>query len=173
MTAPASRAFIIARIRELGIAYEALEDQAGRSGGQVPGRRGRGEPPIPIRTGVVDLMDDIESSVLRLHTRALTLLGWHLPPVRLARKGQWLPCPHCERNSLLIDRQDWAIFCATTTCKARWSWGAEINLLGQILTARGLEGEQVPARALEVAQEVADDTDADAGMAGVQEARSA
>lgn len=175
MTTTTSRAFILDRLRELGTAYEALEHQVARGsgGGPQPLQRGSRAAPIPIRSSVVDLMGDIEASVLRLHARALVLLGWHLPTVRLAREGQWLPCPHCEANSLRIDREGWFVFCSTPGCKARWSWGAEIERLGQILDDQGHHGAAVPARALEVAQEVADDLGADAGQAGMEEARSA
>jgi hypothetical protein len=70
----------------------------------------------------------------------------------LARDGQWPPCPSCDANSLFIDRQAWCVFCVL--CKARWHWGTEVRLLGEIANAR----------ALEIAQEVANDLAADAGQ---------
>jgi hypothetical protein len=156
-----NRELVLARLGELPNAYEALEHQVARSSaGRLPSG---GEPPIPVRAAVMDLMADIEASVLRLHSRALVLLGWYLPPVRLARDGQWLPCPECGTNALLIDRQAWAIFCGFPGCKGRWSWGHEVELLGQILAAQGHEGDLVKTCALKVAQEVANDLGADAG----------
>jgi len=86
-----NRELVLAGLRELPTAYEALEYQVARGGSvQVPSR---GEPPIPIRTAVMDLMTDFETPILRLHSRALVVLGWHLPPVKLARKGQYIACP--------------------------------------------------------------------------------
>jgi hypothetical protein len=174
VTTTQNRDFIRTRIGELATAYEALQYQVARgSGGQVPGHRGRGEPPSPIRSAVVDAMSDIEAAVLRLHSRAYVLLGWHLSTVRLARDGQWLPCPDCGSNGLRINREDWCVFCSMPGCGRRWSWGAEINLLGEVLDAQGLDGASVPERALEVAQEVANDLGADTEETGMKEARSA
>ncbi len=91
MTDRRNRGLVLARLRELPTAYEALEHQVARSGSvQVPSR---GEPPIPIRTVVMDMMTDFETQILRLHSRALVVLGWHLPPVKLAREGQSIACP--------------------------------------------------------------------------------
>jgi hypothetical protein len=176
MTTTDNRAFILTRMRELATAYEALQDQVARgNGAQVLGRRGgRGEAPTPISTAVVGRMTAIERDVLRHHEAAYTLLGWHLPTVRLAREGQWLPCPECQTNALRIDRQDWCVFCANPACRQRWRWGAEIELLGQILAEQGHDGAAVQARALEVAQGVADDLGADEpAEAGMEEARTA
>jgi hypothetical protein len=91
MTDRRIRELVLAGLRELPTAYEALEHQVARSGSvQVPSR---GEPPIPIRTVVMDMMTDFETQILRLHSRALVVLGWHLPPVKLAREGQYIACP--------------------------------------------------------------------------------
>jgi hypothetical protein len=88
-----NRELVLARLRELPTAYEALEHQVTRGGSvQVPSR---GEPPIPIRTAVMNLMTDFETPILRLHSHALVVLGWHLPPVKLAREGQYIACPVC------------------------------------------------------------------------------
>jgi hypothetical protein len=85
-----NRELVLSRLRELPTAYEALEHQVARGGSvQVPSR---GEPPIPIPTAVLDLMTDFETQILRLHSRALVVLGWHLPPVKLAREGQYIAC---------------------------------------------------------------------------------
>jgi hypothetical protein len=91
MTDRRNRELVLSRLRELPAAYEAFEHQVARGGSvQVPSR---GEPPIPIPTAVLDLMTDFETQILRLHSRALVVLGWHLPPVKLAREGQYIACP--------------------------------------------------------------------------------
>jgi hypothetical protein len=132
-----NRELVLAGLRELPTAYEALEYQVARGGSvQVPSR---GEPPIPIRTAVMDMMTDFETPILRLHSRALVVLGWHLRPVKFARKGQHIACPACGANSLMIDRQSWFVFCAMPSCDGSWAWDHEIELLGQIVQALALE----------------------------------
>jgi hypothetical protein len=164
MTDRRNREFVLACLRELPKVYEALEGQVPRSSAGPP--LGGGESPLPVRAAVLDLMAEFECSAPTLLRRALVQLGWHLPSVPLARQGQWLPCPEppgCGMNSLRIDRQDWCVFCANPACKRRWRWGAEIERLGLILAEGGHDGEAVGARALEVAQEVANDYGTDAG----------
>lgn len=149
MTTTQNRDFVFERLRELGNAYDALGSVTARGTAPATGRRGGGEPPIPIRPAVVDLQREIEREVLRLLSRAQIMLGWSLPPVRLARPGL-IVCPQCEADSLFIDRQDWALVCLNPACRTRWSWD-QAKLLGEI----------VAARAMEVAQEVADQLDED------------
>lgn len=147
MTAPRDRAWMLDQIAELGKAYDALTDtnNVARGTARLHGRT-KGEPPIPIRPVVVALQEEIEREVLRLLSSARIRLGWYLPPVRLARDGEWLPCPDCDVNSLWIDRQAWAVFCIL--CRRRWAWGHEVDRLGEIVKARALDAAQAVANEL-------------------------
>jgi hypothetical protein len=98
--ASAGREYVAGRIRELGVAYERLTHEVARVWSQVLARSGRGarsgggEPPMPIRPSVVDLMDEIEQGVLWLLSSACVLLDWSTPPngsllIRAVGRGRW------------------------------------------------------------------------------------
>jgi len=106
-----------------------------------------GEPPIPIRAAVVDLLDEMDRWVTYFLHRCLALLGMRLPDVPLAGPGQdgQLPCPECGLDALRVNRTHWFVYCAVCRDPAdprrprawRWGWdGAEVRLLGQMIAAR-------------------------------------
>ncbi len=73
-----------------------------------------GEPPIPIRAAVVDLLDEMDRWVTYFLHRCLALLGMRLPDVPLAGPGQdgQLPCPECGLDALRVNRTHWFVYCA-------------------------------------------------------------
>jgi hypothetical protein len=138
--------------------------------GQGPGRNGHGLG-VPMNVEAVDHLTGLRRTLRREITRARAILGLDLPTVRLATRGQWIPCPHCGCNSLRVDREDWFVWCSMPACRdehgrrhewhVRWSVTGEmqlgeVELLGEMAAAALAEHatdalDPIPAATPEVA----------------------
>jgi hypothetical protein len=146
------RDWVLEELRQLANIYIALE-------GRVPpeGRRQRGSSPtIPINADVIGHLTLIEDTLGDLVSRGRGLLGWHLPPVPLARRHHFIPCPYCTWNSLWVNRSrppDLFVYCGNPACRTdqdrrrEWHWG-EVEQLGDMVVEvlAELQAELEPQR---------------------------
>lgn len=106
-------ATVAARLRELVNVYETLAAYAvdpDRHSEPVRGAAGAGPRTLPVNTAALDHAAEIERLTSWLLVRGKAILGWHLPPVPVARRG-FVPCPNCGTGALWIDRVQWAVQC--------------------------------------------------------------
>lgn len=138
MTGPRSHEdWVREQLCRLGDDFISLEAIIGRATGHHWGTNGAG---LPVREDVVDLQKELERTALRLRYRAAVLLGRKVPPIPLSKR-YFVPCPHCEANSLWVIPDGWYVACRNPECadpegrRHEWHDWAELEHLRDMVAA--------------------------------------